>query len=198
MAKSTNVVVVKGGAELEKELLSMAERLRRKYLRQAAAAGGRVIINAAKANLRARGTRGKRVDKNGKRIQGLAMSMKLRPTSQWPSRAKLARQGIVGTSIGFEWPVGAHAHLVEFGHRLMRRVNSNPKLMGWRQEGTRFVLASRGQLKQIGIVPPRPFFRPAVESTKSQVLSVFRQKLSEGLQKEARESLGRIRSHAGG
>lgn len=167
-----------GGQELLRELDGLAENLRRKYIRQAAAAGGRTIINAAKSNLRARGTRGKRINKRtGKRIKGLAMSMRLRPTSQWPSRAQLARKGIIGTSVGFEWPVGAHAHLVEFGHRM--------------------VTSHKAGHREVGFVQPRPFFRPAIESTKAAVYNTFHAKLQAGLVKEAERIRAKFKSRVG-
>lgn len=46
---------------------------------------------------------------------------------------------------------GYHAHLVEFGHRI--------------------VIRTRNGLQQIGFQPPQPFIRPALEESKEDILS---------------------------
>lgn len=161
---STRSVVLTGARELDTVLHGMAESLRRKSLRKALTSAGRIIIEKAKENLNANRSKTYRKRKTKRKVKGLAKSLRVRPSSQWPSRETMARRGMLGASIGFLWPDGAHAHLVEFGHRLVKGKNDARK-------GKKATV--------IGFVPPKPFFRPAVEATKGQVLKQFHAAVAE-------------------
>jgi HK97 gp10 family phage protein len=64
--------------------------------------------------------------------------------------------------IGPEYPAGAHGHLVEFGHA---------EVLWGKPTGRR--------------VPPKPFMRPAVDSTKQQQIDALNNAVRAGIEKEA-------------
>lgn len=64
--------------------------------------------------------------------------------------------------IGPEYPTGAHGHLVEHGHE---------EVLWGKRTGKR--------------VPPKPFMRPAADSTKSQQTAALEGAIRAGIEKEA-------------
>ena len=161
-----------------RELGELTGNLQRKYIRQAVADGGRVLIKEMKrraprgksaslhslktATARYANAAGRKaLDKKGT-PKKLWKSITQRPSSQWPSAAAQARAGNIATAVGPTWPEGAHAHLLEFGH----------KLIAWgRETGKR--------------VAPRPFMRPAMEASRGQIKAAQELRIHEGLTKEA-------------
>ncbi|GIV53258.1 MAG: hypothetical protein KatS3mg038_3779 [Candidatus Kapaibacterium sp.] len=134
---------------LAANLRELAPSLERKYVRQALGRAATVIIRAVRRNLanRPHSKSARGLKRKGKPIVGLRKSVMQRPSSQWPSGATLAAKGLIGTVVGHKWPEGAHAHLVEFGHRLEPR----------KKFGKPFRPGVPAR------VPPRPFMKPAMQ-----------------------------------
>lgn len=167
-----------GADEMWRQLGELTGSIQRKYVRQGVAAGGRVLIkemkrraprgDSARKHSRSQATKlyanaGFRggLDKKGN-PKKLWKSITQRPSSQWPSASEQARRGNIATAVGPTWPEGAHAHLLEFGH----------KLIAWGKEtGKR--------------VAPRPFMRPALDASRGLVLAAQQLRIHEGLTKEA-------------
>lgn len=170
--------MLQGAEALSRELGKLTGSLQRKFIRQGVANGGRVLIKEMKkraprgksaslhslktataryANAANRGA----LNKKGN-VKQLHKSITQRPSSNWPSAAEQARKGVIATAVGPSYPEGAHAHLLEFGH----------KLIAWGRE--------TGQT-----VRPYPFMRPALEASRSAVLSAQESKLREGITREA-------------
>ena len=158
---------VEGARELDAQFKTLADRLRRKYIKQAVRAVGSQIIRAARQNLRTNQSDRRRRTDEGK-LTGLARSFQQRPSSKWPSAASVARRGIVGVSVGHRWPEGAHAHLVEFGHKMVTH---------W--PGRREVGAVRGY----------PYFRPAMDAVRFKMPRIIANKVRQGLEREAKRRI---------
>jgi HK97 gp10 family phage protein len=131
----------------------------RKYIRQGAAAAASVQIKAAKRLVPDRKTR----DTKGK-LTGLKRAFMKVPSSKWKNSSELRRQGIIGSRVGFRRSKGAHAHLVEFGHKIVAK--------GGRDTGKR--------------VRPYPFMRPAMDASKGKFRRAFQQKIIAGIRANTR------------
>lgn len=162
---------ITGDKELDKQLAGLAEKIQHKYLRKAARSAGTVVAKAARKNITRHQKRARRRDENGKLI-GLAKSIYLVPSNRWKSAKKLATEGIIGSKVKFRRPMGNHAHLLEYGHRIVPRGKAGE--------------SARGSAITRGRVQPYPFLRPARDATGPQVRAQFRTKLAEGLEKETR------------
>jgi hypothetical protein len=176
-----------GDAELIAWFEQLPATLARKYLRKSVADFGRKVNKAARANLRTFGIKS-RTKKNLRVIKasahdvalgiadrttiGLARSLTVRPSGSWPSKAQLAAAGVIAAAFGPRWPEGAHAHLVEFGHDI-------------------YTPFGQGNIRHKKAIPtgerttPKPFYRPAVDSTKPQFIPMMAQSLRTGMEREA-------------
>lgn len=126
---------------LEKMLAEAPEKVRKKYVRRAVSFAVSPVLKAAK--------------KYAPKDSGdLKKSLK-RKIKAYSRNATVI--GIVGP----EKYKAPHAHLVEYGHRLVTK------------DG-----------REIGFVPPHPFMRPAFTQNKETMLRRYRSKLIEGLNKE--------------
>lgn len=179
-------LIAEGAPQIRTAFLSMTDSLQRKYLRQAVRDGGMQIVRAARDNLRNKGMvtrvnaaleamgygpvryKRKKRRRKGKATIGLARSLRVRPSSQWPSGASAAQKGIIAATVGAKWPEGAHAHLVEYGHRMVTH------------DG-----------RHVGTVPPSPFFRPAVNFARPNVKALLAKRVAMGIKNEARKALAR-------
>jgi len=131
----------------------------RKYLRQGARAAGSVLMKATKRlvpDRKSRNTKGK--------LTGLKRSMMQVPSSKWKNSSQLAAQGVIGSRIGFRKAGGAHAHLVEHGHRIVTAKG--------RDTGKR--------------ARPRPFMRPAADMSHDAMKRAFRDKIINGIRANTR------------
>jgi hypothetical protein len=66
--------------------------------------------------------------------------------------------------VGPQYPAGAHGHLIEFGHRLVR----NGQVLGW--------------------VNPKPFMRPAADETKSEQEAAIKSELQAAARRAERRA----------
>ena len=139
---------------IDKRFDALTGSKQRKYLRQGARAAGSAMIKATKRLIPDRKSR----NKDGK-LTGLKRSMMQVPSGKWKNSAELARKGIIGSRIGFRKRGGAHAHLVERGHRI---VTVKGKDTGKRAR-------------------PRPFMRPARDSSKGEMRRAFQTKIINGI-----------------
>lgn len=156
-----------GFRELDAKFASLPDSIRRKSLRKGTQKGGRALAK----EMRSRAPNSKRTGSTDLLSSGakakragnkpIAKSMKIRPSRQWPSRGAMARIGIIGASVGPEWPFGAAAHLLEYGHALV----------AW------------GRPTSIRI-KPQPFMRPAFDVSKGRVMSAYHSELSRQIKAE--------------
>lgn len=124
----------------------IAAHLRSGAMHEAAQAAGELVENDARPRITAPGYKG---DKAG--LQPLRDSLDT-IVRDYPNGST----AIVGTA----FPEGAHGHLVEFGHQLVRN----------------------GIV--IGHVPPHPFLRPAIKSTFEAQKSVVNETLKKAAPKQ--------------
>lgn len=182
-------VAFRGADEMWRQLGELTGSLQRKYIRDAIRKGGAVLVkemkqraprssrtgSAAKHSLKTStklysnaSARKKGTDKKGNPIP-LWKSIKQIPSSKWKSASAQARAGNIATAVGPQWPEGAHAHLLEFGH----------KLVAW----------GRATGKT---VPARPWMRPAIAAAKPTILAVQNSAIRAGLEKEAAKMRAKV------
>lgn len=169
MANIQAVFVVTGVPGLDRAFRELTPSLQRKHIRKAVAQAGRETIKEMRARVprsKSTGTAKLHSAKTQARLasrkKDLFKSITQRPSSKWPSSAAMARLGIIATAVGPEWPFGAHAHLVEFGHRLV----------AWGKPTGR-------------MLKPQPFMRPALDAVRGRVLGIQATAIRQGLEKEA-------------
>ncbi len=151
-------VKVTGLPQIDKRFAALTGTKQRQYLRQGARAAGSTLIKAAKPRIPDR----KRRDEKGK-LGGLKRSMFQIPSSKWRNASAMRTAGVIGTRVGFRKRDGAHAHLVEFGHRIVM-----PRGYTRRKQGLQFVR-------------PYPFMRPAMDSSHAAMKEAFRAKIVKGI-----------------
>lgn len=158
------------------EVLAKLERLtgseQRRVIRSGAAAAAQVQIKYARQQLRSNGSdRKRRTDdyiKGGKKrrgmLTGLARSFMKMPSSKWPNASAMRRMGKIGSRVGFRKRMGAHAHLVEHGHRMVTAAGDD-----------------------VGFVRPYPFMRPVMDSKRSEFRAAFENKIKAGIKRILRK-----------
>lgn len=176
-------IAIHGLKELDQALMGMTKSLQRQALRKGVAAGARVLGRKMKElapNSRVTGTKqwskaqgrdsaGRFTKKQWNHGKQLRNSIKVRPSGAWRSRAAVAAKGIIGASVGPEWPYGAHAHLLEFGHALVAWGRSTSQR-----------------------VKPYPFLRPAMDTSGAAVVAAQRAAISEWVRNPNRGALNRF------
>lgn|SRR5690606_6075739 len=164
-----SAVMLEGFDEIREAFLAMTDSIQRKHMRAAVRAGGALVIREARSRLRARDKANRRKRKSrtrkGKPTIGLARALRQIPSSRWRSSSQVARKGIIATTVGAKWPEGAHAHLVEYGHRMVTH-----------------------DKREVGTVPAYPFFRPAIEATRSRVNAIMIERLRKGIEMESKKT----------
>lgn len=145
-----------GVDHLDKFFGGLPRKWQRSVLRKAANAGGQVVLEAVREELKkaqfAQSRGATRASRKATRAAGkkpLARTIGKRP---WSAPLK----GIIGCVVGATWPAGAHAHLVEYGHRMVTR---KKKDTGKRAR-------------------PHPFQKPAEKRSEHAVLRAFELKLA--------------------
>jgi len=153
---------LQGDKELRRLLGQLGPRIARKVTRGAMNKAATPIVRAAKRNARKLGTRGGRQ---------LAKSI--------GKRAKTyTAQGVVFVAVGPRFPLGAHGHLVEYGHRVAAAGSGTLKRIHkagsskTRKASVSKVTGKRGTGRVLTFVPPHPFLRPAFDSQKRAALTL--------------------------
>ncbi len=141
--------VLLGDRELRELLKHLPDRVYRKVVRQVTSKMAAPILRAARVNLRAK--------QSVEARDILAASLKKKTKTY-------QHNGAVVTVIGAAWPKGAHAHLVEKGHRMVTA------------SGT-----------VVGFVPAMPFVRPAFDANKGKVMQIAAKALRVGVEREAKK-----------
>lgn len=77
-----------------------------------------------------------------------------------------------------------HSHLVEFGHRLVKARDEGRT--STRGRGARRRVVRVKTKRQIGVVRPHPFMRPAFDAKKRQALGIFAREVGKQVQRVAR------------
>lgn len=116
---------------------------------------GKALLSAVRASLKAPLAKAKQLVPKGRARTGKKAGKKhLAETIVVVTRDYgETKVGLVGPS----YPAGAHGHLVEFGHDVVR-------------DG-----------KTVGRAPPYPFLRPAAEQTRSEQTSAFEESLAKSV-----------------
>lgn len=127
---------VEGGELLDQALAQLPSVVRQKILPKALKAAGVIVQQSAKSKINSN-----RSDRNA---PGLAKTIIVKVR---------VYDTVVSVVIGPSYLGVNHAHLVEFGHRLIKSIKS----------------ANGGSTKvQIGFVQAHPFLRPAADETRSE------------------------------
>jgi HK97 gp10 family phage protein len=163
-------VKVTGLPEIDKRFAALTGPKQRAEHRKAVRAAGSVLIKATKPRIPDRKRR------EGGKLTGLKRSMFQVPSSKWKNAGQMRQQGNIGTRIGFRKRSGAHAHLVEFGHRIVPR--------GGKGKPSRSKVSGRFSRRKF--VPPYPFMRPAMSASQGQMREAARQKIIAGIKKNTR------------
>jgi len=167
MAKYELGFTLKGGDLLAKMLKNFPRKIRETIVDSTVSAGATVIKKAAQKNLR----------QNGSYVTGnLYNSMKT---------AKV--KGCHGAyRIYPSWPKGAHAHLVEFGTG--PRIATSKARKTLPGEMWTFYSKKLGGFHRVKILAPmpaKPFFRPALDENKPEVLRAMMLRMASRMAKEA-------------
>jgi HK97 gp10 family phage protein len=89
---------------------------------------------------------------------------------------------------------GPHAHLVEFGHRIVTggtAARISGKRRGKSDAATNKANTGKGSV--VGFVPGRPFLRPAFIETKNESASIYRERILIGIDTEAKKLAAKSR-----
>ena len=159
-----------GGWALRRVLRMLPDRVYRKVVRQMTGRMATPIVKAAKRNLeavqsdKARGVLAKNITKRNKTY---------------------IRLGAVVTVVGAKWSEAPHAHLVEFGHRMV--VGGTVERLRGGTTPLSKQTGKRGGGRVVGFVKAKPFMRPAFDSTKGQVMAIAERALRIGVEREAKK-----------
>ena len=154
----------------------------RRVVRNAASAGGTVILKAIRRHARARdksdsGALGKSIIRvaRTKRSTGVT-SVYIGPSKAYEitDQVKDRRKGRRGKMRAVKRKPRRYAHLLEFGAKPheIRVVLKSGKTVTFQHPGN----------------PPEPFVRPGFDEAKAEAIEVFRQKVREGIEKELRKT----------
>jgi hypothetical protein len=155
--------------QLAATLRELAPSVERKYVRSALERSATILMRDIRQRLKGRpwskSERGVVNKKTGRPVVGLRKSVQRRPSSQWPSGPLLARRGIIGIAIGHKYPEGAHAHLVEHGHQLVKKTRRGTKV--------------------IGRVKGHPYLGPAWRASKATIEAMLKSAILDGIMRDA-------------
>lgn len=113
--------------QIVKGFEAISDRVQRRVMRSAISAGAtemKKAIRKATPVSRKTGTRDLWSESTKARRAGaskknpLKQSLVTKPSSKWRNSSQLAAKGIIGASIGHDYSIAPHAHLVEEGHEL--------------------------------------------------------------------------------
>lgn len=166
-------------AHLRRRLDALSPQVQRKLIPRAIREAAKPILKQSRANIRTiKQTRRDRArhgttqgGKPGSKTGNLRRSLGI--------VVRIYVRKIVAV-IGPRWPLGAHGHLVEYGHRVSR---------GTLSRGSSDRATAQNTGKVLGFVPPHPFIRPAVHATKGAAAAARNRVLGAGIEAAA---LGRI------
>jgi len=102
-------------------------------------------------------------------------------------RKQYVRRRTCWVGVGPSGKTGQQGWLVEYGHRIV--VGGTTARISGRDKGKTPKAANQantGKGRVVGMVPPKPFLRPAFEANKAKVFSVYRRKLIAGIEKETK------------
>lgn len=165
---------IKGGAELDRMLQTLAPKLEKNIMRSALAAGARVIAKEAKANAPV----GRPSNVNVKNYGGYAGA--LRDSVRVTTGFTKTGQSYASVKAGGKTKKGAdvfYAHIVEYAGARRHVIKPRAKSM---QIGGQFVA---GQVEHPG-VRPRPFMRPAADTKLPEAVAAITMQIRKRLAKE--------------
>jgi HK97 gp10 family phage protein len=158
-------ITVKGDKELRAAMRKLAKTVQWQINRKAVMVAGKVIRQSVLDHIPSAGIR--------KRTGNLIASVQ-----QATDGARMGKDVAV-TTIYTQKKGGFHAHLLEFGH----------KLVLWQKQphipGGRFGKPPKffNRLRRRGFVKARPFFAPAVDDSEQKVVDTYAAELWKGIQR---------------
>lgn len=155
-------VKIAGFAEMQAELKALGDAVRIGAVRDAAKEAAAVMRDEMRE-------RAPVLDEKTAESTALAPGELKRGIGLW---LRSAGEGLVMVIIGPRRGTGRAAHLVEYGHRLVKGGASRVGARG-----------AEGPGREIGDVPAHPFLRPAFEASSQKVLDKFAEALRERLRK---------------
>ena len=151
-----------GDRELDRFFQTITPKLQRGALRKGVSAGGTALVRAIRDELKStpfKDSRGATVaSRRAAREAGQKPLMRTIGKRAW----SVPEKGIIGQIVGPKYPEGAHAHLVERGHRIV-----TTHAAGHRDTGRR--------------TDPIPFMDDAERKAKNDVRLAVQRKLAEAL-----------------
>jgi HK97 gp10 family phage protein len=160
-----------GDKELRAALNILPDRIYRKVVRQMTGKMATPIVSAAKRNLKA---------VQSEKARGVLAKGLRKKTKTYKA------DGSVVTIVGGKFPEAAHAHLVEFGHRMVVGGTVSRLKKQWSASRSSRT-GKRGGGRVVGFVPAKPFMRPAYDATKGQAMAIAEQALRVGIEREAKK-----------
>lgn len=142
-------ISVEGGDDLDKLFVSLPETLRKEILPLALNAAATIVQKDAQQRINS--------NRSQRKPPGLARTIVVKVVTYDNSVVSVVGPTYLGVN---------HAHLVEFGHELIRLIKE-----------------ADGSVRRvsIGFVPPHPFLRPAGDTTKSSQHAAIVKIVTEGL-----------------
>ena len=159
-----------GDKELLRALNLLPDRIYRKVVRQMTGRMATPVVKAAKRNLKA---------VQSDKARGVLVKNLRKKTKTYKA------DGAVVTLVGGKWPEAAHAHLVEFGHRMV--VGGTVERLGGGPTPVSKRTGVRGGGRVVGFVPAQPFIRRAFDATKGQAMAIAERALRVGVKREAKK-----------
>lgn len=173
MAKVKIGVETKGFDQLVKTLNEVSDSMFRKYARAGVAAVAKKQKQIQRRDVARNKTMPAQNGKQGRKK--LYQSIKVVPSSKWRGSSGMAKRGLVGASVGPQWPEGAHANLIEFGFMQQWTLVEDDLNAG------QFVLIKNKTPRRIA---PQPFVRPSHDQMKGHHVSIFANEVKKRLEKD--------------
>ncbi len=155
----TAQIEIEETGNLEKLLARLPLAIREKYLKAGMRKAGRVVIDAARPLIRKPGYKGDKPN--------------LKPLRQTLVVVIRSYTKKTKAIIGPAYPAGAHGHLVEAGHDIVRGGRKSREGRPVHKPGT-----------ITGRVKPHPFLKPAAEATATRQLRALEETILAGVESE--------------
>ncbi len=137
-------ISITGDKALDRAFRTLPAKMQRRVIRPAVSAQATVLVREIRRRAPSRGRTEQYLSRAGvERRRGIGLKRSIRKRA-WSK----PERGIIGQVVGAGWPEGAHAHLVEFGHRIVTH------------DG-----------RVVGTARPHPFQRPAMDASGGRMRS---------------------------
>jgi HK97 gp10 family phage protein len=173
-------VKLEGAEELIEHLKTLGPKIERKVVRGAISKASTLYVRAARKNARRILRQAEKKGYRRKQGQHLYETIAKRIKTY-------VKNGVVFCASGPRAKLAPHAHLLEFGHRIVVGGSVKRKQESVRKSKTAALQAKggRGQGRVVGEVRPYPFMVPAWDETRQTMLTKVMNEIGEGVVKEA-------------